>query len=414
MGAMRTIRAVLASAVASGAVLAGFSVPARAAVTTLPMTLSPGYGPSGGGNLIVGTVTPNSSAPTPFPANTTPVVQFQYIGGTTTACNATAKPITQIAASGATTTAGVVQSDPDLVKRITTSKIVFPVPSGAYPGDSNNTTGLVLAGSQNQAKWSVCIYDSASTTASNLLASATYTLALKPTITSITPTSSPAAGGATITVNGTGFTPATSGTVSVPLTASIGGVALTNIKVAANGNSFTATTAQRAAQGGLAVVVTAPGGTVSSLDPDNDPGTSNPIPFEYTNGITISPNTGASGTAVTIDVTGAGFKQLSFDSGITPTSASAHVFLVKDAYDSSSNRGVAECVVGVVVSDTELICDLNLAANRLSPTTSAAVPGSSIVDGAYILTVVADGSIGSGVALPSIISSGAAFIVAPY
>jgi hypothetical protein len=161
---------------------------------------------------------------------------------------------------------------------------------------------------------------------------------------------------------------------------------------------------------------------VSSLDPDNnglpedgDGATEDaPIPFTYSNGITISPNTAASGSTVTLDVYGAGFSQLNFDPAGTPTSGNAHVFLVKDAYDAAGNRGVAECAV-VVVSDTELICTLDLSADQLSPQDSTTVPNTPIADGAYMLTVVADGDIGAGIgANPTIISSGAAFIVAPY
>lgn len=405
----RSARAVLASVAATVAVLAGLSTPASA--VALPMALSAGYGPSGGGGTIIGTITPTAVVPSPIPANTTPVVQFQYVGTGAASCGSTAKAITQIAGTGTTTTAGVLTVNPTAVKRITASKIAFQVPSGSYPGSSANPNGLVLVGTQTSAKWNICVYDSASTTSSVLLATASYTLVLKPTISSISPASSPAGGGQTITVNGAGFT-----AVTTAITGSIGGAALSNIKIASNGNSFTATTGARAPGSGLAVTVTAPGGTVSSLDPDNDPSTSDtPIPFTYSNGITISPNTGASGTQVTIDVTGAGFMPLHFDSAGHPTSSLAHVFLVKDGYLAASNRGVAECVVDIVVSDTELVCTLDLSANQLDPSTSATVPGSPIADGAYILTVVENGTTGAGSsANPSIISSGAAFIVAPY
>lgn len=77
--------------------------------------------------------------------------------------------------------------------------------------------------------------------------------------------------------------------------------------------------------------------------------------------------------------------------------------------------GVAECEVVVVVSDAELVCTLDLAANQLSPLTSATVPNTPIVEGAYILTVVANGATDAGYdANPTIVSSGATFTVAPY
>jgi len=281
------------------------------------------------------------------------------------------------------------------------------VPSGPYPGSSANQDGLALLPTQSLARWNVCVYDSDSPTSSNLLATAPYALVLRPTITSISPPSSPAGGGQTITVNGTGFT-----AVGMTVTGSIGGTALTNIKIAANGSSFTATTGPRAPGDGLALTVDTPGGTVSSLNPDNNLNTNDTIPFSYSNGIIVTPNTAAAGSQVTVDVAGAGFSLLSFTPG-SPTSSLAHVFLVKDGYAATGNRGVAECVVGSVVSDTELVCDLDLSA-QLSPADSSPT-GNPVEDGAYILTVVQNGAPGIGAdAKPSIISSGAGFIVGPY
>ncbi|MDI6101614.1 IPT/TIG domain-containing protein [Actinoplanes sp. NEAU-A12] len=406
---MRLSRACLASAAVSALALAAFIAPASAA--PVPMTLSVSAGPTGGGNTVVGTLAANPTTPSPIAAGTTPTVQFQFIGTGATTCSTRAKDVTQIAATGTTTTAGVLTVDPAHVRRISSTKITFKVPSASYPASSINATGLVLAGSQITAKWNVCVYDSDSTTTSVLLTSSPYTVVLRPTITSVVPTSSPAGGGQTITVNGTGFT-----VVSTPLTATIDGAALTNIKVGANGTSFTATTGPRAAGTNLALTVTAPGGTVSSLDPDNNIATSDtPIPFDYSNGIKISPNTGAVGDSVTVDVLGAGFSALQFDPAAPATNSSAHVFLVDGAYTPNLNRGVAECRDVVVVSDTELVCTLNLAADRLSPTTSLPVGGSAIVEGAYILTVVADGGTAAfGSANPTIVSSGATFTVAPY
>jgi hypothetical protein len=413
-------RAGVASAAVTVLVLSGVSAPAAAAAAA--MTLSSVSGPSGGGNTITGTVAASAMS---FPAGTSPTVQFQYVGTGAASCSTSAKDVAQIVATGTTTTAGVLTADPDTVRRIATAKIVFKVPSSAYPAlddDGNPSTvnpgGLVLAGTQTSARWNVCVYDSASTTSGTLLAAASYTLVVPPTITSIIPVSSPAGGGQSITVNGTGF-----GSGSTAISGSIGGAALTDIKVAPDGASFTATTGPRAAESGLALTVITQGGTVSSLDPDNNglpqdgDSTTNdaPIPFTYSNGITVTPNTAASGTAVTLDVNGAGFSQLTFDSGGTPTSTQAHVFLVKDAYVAASNRGVAECDVLAVVSDTELICTLDLSADQLSPADSTVVPSTPIADGAYIVTVVADGATDAGSdADPTIISSGAAFIVAPY
>ncbi|WP_433366450.1 IPT/TIG domain-containing protein [Actinoplanes sp. CA-142083] len=392
-------RAGLASAAATVLALAGTAVPVSAAAPAL--SLSAAAGPTGGGNTIIGTVAGTTANPSPFPAGALPTVQFQYA-----ACTAHASSPTQLDVTGTTMNAGVLTVDPFDVNRISGTRIAFKVPSAGYPDLAVNSTGLVLGGDQTSATWTVCVYDSDSAVSSTLLATGSYTILPRPAITSITPASSPAVGGQAITVVGTGFTQ--------DATVAIGGVAVTNLKIASTGTSLTATTAPKTAGAGLALTVTTPGGSVSSLDPDNNGNGSDAIPFSYSNGITVSPDTGPVGAAVTVDVTGAGFSQLQFDAGSgTPTSTNAHVFLVGGAYNSSNNRGVAECVRVAVISDTELICTLNLAGNKLSPADSSVVLSTPIDQGAYILTVVTNGAIGAS-ANPTIISSGAAFVVAPY
>ncbi|GAA4928604.1 IPT/TIG domain-containing protein [Actinoplanes utahensis] len=405
----RAAGTALISAAASALVVVAAAAPAQAA--PLPMTLSSPGGPSGGGNLVVGVITPSSAVPIPIAAGTVPTVQFQFVGAATPVCNATARPVTQIVATGTTTTAGVVTVDPADVKRVSYNRVAFEVPSGSYPqGNGINTGGLVLAAAQTMAKWNVCVYDSDSTDSSTLLASAPYTLVARPKITSILPATSPAAGGQLVTVNGVGF-----GTGPVSVT--IGGTPLTDVKLAANGNSLTGITAPRVPSANLQVEVTAAGGTVGSLDPDNDPLTDDsPILFAYTNGITISPGSSPAGRMVTVDIRGVGFNRLDFGPpGGDPTSDYAHVFLVSGAYASATNRGVAECRDAVVLSDTELVCTLDLSEDKLSPANSAVVDDTPIPEGAYILTVVEDGSTSAGVAAaPTVVSTGAVFVVAPY
>jgi hypothetical protein len=400
----RTGGAGLVAAAVTVLVLSGTGVPASAAV---PMTLSVGAGQSGGGNTTIGTVVTAPGVPGPFAAGTKPTVQFQFsgTGAAASACSAKAKAVAPIAVSGTTTTAGSLTVDPSTVTWITTGKIAFTVPSSSYPatdGNGNpstvNTTGLALVGGQTISRWNVCVYDSDSTSTSTLLASSLYTLALRPTITSILPASSSAGGGQSITVNGTGFS-TLSGTVGV----AIDGVALTSVRVAADGKSFTATTGPHAADTGLALTVDAPGGTVSSLNPDNDVNTIDPpIPFAYSNSITVTPSTGVKDAVMAVVVNGAGFSSptMDFDKTGTPTSNKAHVFLVKDAYVAASNREKAECIVQTVVRDTELLCTLDL---------------TGVADGAYVLTVVEDGSPGASLnGKPTLVTSGAVFSVAPY
>jgi hypothetical protein len=328
--------------------------------------------------------------------------------------------------TGTTATAGVLTVRPEAVKRLSATKIAFEIPASAYPdldGDGNpsqiNPTGLVLAEAQTSARWNVCVYDSDSVGSGNLLTTSTYTVVPRPSITGVVPASGSAVGGQLITVTGAGFS-----TTGAGVSGSIGGADLTSITVAPNGNSFTAITGPRAAGSGLALTVNTPGGTVSSLDPDNngqpedgDPATGDaPIPFTYSNGIRIVPDTAPVGAKVDIDVIGAGFSELTFSNNDSPTDGQAHVFLVKDAYAPASNRGVAECADVVIVNDTELVCTLDLGADQLSPVSSATVPNTPIAEGAYVLTVVATGDPGASdsAAKPTIVSSGAVFAVSPY
>jgi len=123
-----------------------------------------------------------------------------------------------------------------------------------------------------------------------------FTYEVTPTVTGVTPSSGPTAGGTKITITGTGFV--TGATVT------IGGIAATVVTVV-NTTSIIATTPAGTA-GAQSVIVTTPGG----------PGTlTNGFTYEVTPTVTnISPNSGpvAGGTAVTITGTG-------FASGATVT-----------------------------------------------------------------------------------------------
>ena len=97
-----------------------------------------------------------------------------------------------------------------------------------------------------------------------------------PTVTSVTPSTGPPAGGNTVTIAGAGFTGATSVT--------FGGVAATSFTVV-NDTTITATVPASATRGAVSVVVTAPGGsnaanslytysqapTVTSVNPSSGP-----------------------------------------------------------------------------------------------------------------------------------------------
>lgn len=400
------LRATVALALATGAVTALGTTSANAAT----VTLSALSGKSGGGNTIT------AVHPTAAFYSGSVNVQFQVPATSTSKCtNGWQSPV---AISSAT--AGVVDATSG-TKLLSTTKLAVTIPGGvALP---NGVTNLTL---------NFCVYNSTSApsgTTSNLIADGKYTIAAAPTINAmnnvtpgIKPAAGPALGGNTVQVNGTGFV----GSTTVPLTATLGGVALTNIKANTAGTMFTATVPSRAAANGVALTVNAIGGSVTLTGA-----------YDFTNGLVISPTTTPTATTATdLDVQGAGFSTMNWTTyggatpgtnktdGTTPNSLGAHVYLVNGAYNPADSTGnktvpdVAECLNVLVISDTELICTLNTA-KAYGQNADAAVP-----NGTYTLTVVSNGGVdvqsgGANVdaALPfqaSIITSGSTFTVAPY
>ena len=153
----------------------------------------------------------------------------------------------------------------------------------------------------------------------------------------------------------------------------------------------------------------------NGLEADADVATpDDPIYFTYRNGITVTPDTAPSGSKVDVSVKGVGFQQLTFREAAASTDATAHVFLVKDAYVPASNRGVQECKKVLVVSNTELICTFDLLGARLSPDGTAAE--GPVPEGTYTVTVVANGAVDATLeaANATVVSSGATFTVSPF
>ena len=133
-----------------------------------------------------------------------------------------------------------------------------------------------------------------------------------PTVTDISPNNGPAAGGTSVTITGTDFTPGT--TVSVD-----GGPAITPDSIAADGTSLTFTTPAHDA-GTVPVSVTSPTGTSGAIDFTYNAA---PIPAPTTTG--IAPNTGLETGGDTVTITGTNFtagSTVSIDGGtaITPDS----------------------------------------------------------------------------------------------
>jgi hypothetical protein len=178
------------------------------------------------------------------------------------------------------------------------------------------------------------------------------------------PSSGPASGGQVVTINGTGFP--TSITANTPLTANFAGIPLTNITPISSTQFTAVTPAQPASTNKPVLTVTTNGGSVSaSLN-----ATPNTAVYTYVNGITVSPNTVASGVSVDADVQGTGFTTLDFSSGndgTTPKAAKGHVYLVQGTYNPTAQGGgganpgaktvgeSTECINVAVISDSELI-----------------------------------------------------------
>jgi hypothetical protein len=380
----RMLRAGIAAGTVAAAVV-GIASPALAAAA---LTLSANSGPSGGGNTIIAT------APTAiFGIGVTPTVTFQSAGvsGSTQCATTLTAPV--LIAVNATTpfaqTAGTVVAPAPNVVKLTSTKIVVTVPSSSS-NDGTNTGGLALGTSQTVGKYNMCVYNGSTVGTSTLLASAVYTIAAAPTVTAVVPTSGPALGGTAISVTGTGFT--------TGMTATIGGVALSNVVVGAGGTSFTATTPSHAAATAQTITVNATGGAVTSSGL-----------FAFTNGITVTPSTvvGAAngGTTAVLDITGVGFSTVGFPA--TPVAvgtndaatAVGHIFLVKNRYLQTLTAGVwtnppvAECGTVLVINDGELICTLDVTSS-IPATTHANAATPAIPDGAYTVTIVNTGVIG--------------------
>jgi len=339
----RWLRAGLAAG-AVAAVVIGSATPALAAAVTV--TLSATTGPSIGGNTLTATAT------TAFLSGyTAPGTSF-----TIPACPTTysTTPVTP------TATVGNVQAT--VVKKLSNTKAAITVPAG-----------VVTVGSAATTKYNVCIYGTM-TAGSALIGTATYTVAVAPNVTSISPSSGPAQGGSTVTITGTGF-PTASGSI----TASIGGTSLLSI-TPVSATSFTAVTPAHA-----------PSTTALTLSIGTTAGTLNKTSYyTYTNGIVIGPNTAPNTGTIDIDVQGVDFLAMAFTTttGTTPNDGNAHVYLTNGLYSATgsttkANGEVAECTDVIVVGDTELICTLQLAKKIDSA-------GLSVVDGLSTARTVTD------------------------
>jgi hypothetical protein len=348
--------------------------PSFATATPATFSLSVTQGPAGGGNLVVAT----TPAPTPagtasFTAGST-FVEFQLVG-TATAPAASASGVVPTAATAgcwptyldpiaATTAVAVVAVATNKVVVSSSNTLYITVPT-ASPGPA-----LALVSPQTSAKYNICAYSSNTSGVSGgallgqTLSSGSggqYTIAAKGVITGLSPAAGPSRGGTTITVTGS---------FSAGTTATLGGLALTPLVLAADMLSFTAVTPPHDPDPApVLLTVTTAGGTTSTIGSTTDKA----YLFTYSNGVAITPRTAPNTTYTPtyITVTGVGFLALDFSAtdGSTPDSATAHVYLVSGTYDrdgttTKTNGEVAECTNVLATSDKSLLCSLNLRARH--------------------------------------------------
>jgi hypothetical protein len=397
----RFIRRGLAVGAVVVTALAITAVPAHAEAK---LVLSAVSGPSAGGNTITGQAPTTGAAP--FLSTTAPVVQFQAITTAITTCSLLYKTPAGIAGASNVLTAGIV--DAVTVTRINSYRIAVKIP-----------VALALTGTNTFFKFNMCAYDSTSTTASTLLASAPYTIATKPTITNVAPVAGPALGGYQISVTGTGFTAGS--------TATLGNVPLSGITVNTGGTLLTGIAPPRAAGTGIQLVIISQGGTVTSNDPNND-GTVVPLDamnFTLSNGIVVTPNTAASGSTPDLDIFGVGFSAMDFSADLAattdPVAATPHVVLVSKStgYDpiaANLGRPITVCTDILVLSDTELLCKLQLGGSYAVGVADSAIDTAvDVPTGVYTLQVIKDGAVAATTTIePTAVTSGSTFTVAPY
>jgi hypothetical protein len=384
----RLLRAGIATAAVTAAVVATAAAPAMA--VSVPLTLSSSVGPAATANTVTATAATSFLAGVASPRVTLSLPTCQ------TLFNATASAhVTPTTATAGNIVTGVTAT------KLTDNKLMIATPT---------TVILSPPGTATTTKYNVCVYSGGAAT-DTLVGTASYSVATAIGLTSISPASGPARGGTMVTVTGTAF-PTTKGAI----TGTLGGTAIENV-TPVNGTSFTFTTPYHA-----------PSTTAVSLNVTTAAGTQTLSGvYTYANGINIAPNTGPNtATAVFVDILGAGFSSLTWSTTPLPTATptGARVELVPGVYtttDASSsgtyNGGVAECASVIPISDGEVICSMNLKAAALDATDATATPASRIVpNGTYTLTVVADSDPAAVItdAMPTDLSSGSTFTVAPY
>jgi hypothetical protein len=349
--------------------------------TALPAaTITPKAGSSGAAS----TITVSAPTTTTFAASPSPLPGVTFTTG-------------QCPSTYTTSATRYVGPYAGTVIRINGGKIAVTLPASS----------IETAVAASTTAWNVCTYANA-TNGALILAPATYTVAPALAIgaASVSPTGGPAQGGTTVTITGTGF-PYPLGPNDV-LSATVGGVALTNV-TSTSATTLTGKTGPHGA-GAVDVSVTTAAGTAYSSDQ----------PFAYSYGINVTPNTAAPSSTVTLDIQGAGFSGLSFAdyTAGAPDNTKAHVLMVDNTWfatnagNAYSHDGVfGECAGVIKIGDNELICNLDL---TIDIDTSGQVVTSTPADPGSYQIVVVNASTGLTSTTHSNVSSASTFTVATY
>ncbi|MBT0770667.1 IPT/TIG domain-containing protein [Kineosporia sp. J2-2] len=225
-----------------------------------------------------------------------------------------------------------------------------------------------------------------------------YRYAPAPSVSGLSPTSGPAAGGTTLALIGSGFTGAGSVT--------IGGVAVPF--VVDRDASITLTTPPAAA-GNADVVVTTPGGT------------SAPMPFLYVDPPVVSalsPDAGPLGGGTAVTVTGSGFTAASTVSFGGVAAASVQYVSPVKLVAVSPSRGSAGVVGVVVASEYGSSVAGTVFTYTMAPTVTSLSPGAGPLAGGTTVTIGGSGLTGAsavtfdGVAAASFVVNGDASVTA--
>nr|WP_221377755.1 IPT/TIG domain-containing protein [Actinoplanes polyasparticus] len=212
-------------------------------------------------------------------------------------------------------------------------------------------------GTRGSMPWQLCIYGSATNTEA-AIAAAPYSATTLHTIGGVTPRAGTALGGSRITVSGTAFP-----TEAGEITATLGGSPLINITPLTS-TAFSATTTAHIPANNSALVVSTNAGSVTYQNA-----------YTFTSALSVKPNTAPNTRSIDVVVNGLGFQSSTWNSGDL---TGAHIYLVNGVYSSSNvggaraNPPTAECSSVLVLTDSELICRLDLT-SRLNAGGTAAL-----------------------------------------